>query len=196
MTRRARIIVQTASVVWRLAGLGGVLRNTLMGVLVGLAMFAAPIAGGVAHAFSPEEQLKDRALEARARELSAELRCLVCQNQSIDDSDAPLAKDLRRLVRERLVAGDSKAEVKRFLVERYGDFVLLKPPFGWHTLGLWLAPFMVLALTIYYVVYAARSRQNMAGATGAKLSADEEARLAELMRASPPEGEVRGDGRS
>src|SRR3954465_14965648 len=95
-------------------------------------------------AVTPDELLKDPVLESRARALSGELRCMVCQNQSIDDSDAPLAKDLRLLVRERLVAGDSDAQVKDFLVERYGDFILLKPPLEWRTLVLWTAPFVLL----------------------------------------------------
>src|SRR3954463_11503940 len=91
-------------------------------------------------AVQPDEVLPDSALEARARTLSRELRCMVCQNQSIDDSDAPLARDLRLLVRERLTAGDSDAQVEDFLVARYGNFVLLKPPFEWHTALLWLTP--------------------------------------------------------
>ena len=97
-----------------------------------------------AFAVAPDEVLSDPALEARARALSAELRCVVCQNQSIDDSNAPLARDLRILLRERLVAGDTDEEVKQFLVERYGTFVLLKPPFDWSTLLLWLTPLIVL----------------------------------------------------
>lgn len=97
-------------------------------------------------AVNPGEVLKDPALEARARVLSTELRCLVCQNQSIDDSDAPLAKDLRVLLRERLQSGDSDDEVIKFLVDRYGEFILLKPYFGAHTLLLWLLPFALLAI--------------------------------------------------
>src|SRR5437879_1343659 len=91
-------------------------------------------------AVQPDEIMTDPALEARARGLSKELRCMVCQNQSIDDSDAPLARDLRLLVRERLKGGDSDQQVMEFLVARYGDFVLLKPPFNWHTALLWLGP--------------------------------------------------------
>jgi len=97
-----------------------------------------------AQALSPTEQLKDPAQEARARDISAELRCLVCQNQSIDDSDADLAKDLRRLVRERIAAGDSNQGVKDYLVARYGEFVLLKPSFSIRNALLWLLPFAVL----------------------------------------------------
>jgi cytochrome c-type biogenesis protein CcmH len=98
----------------------------------------------VALAVQPDEQLADPSLEARARDISGGLRCLVCQNQSIDDSDAPLARDLRLLVRERLQAGDSDDGVRRYLVDRYGDFILLKPPFEMATLLLWLTPVVVL----------------------------------------------------
>src|SRR3712207_1525221 len=96
-------------------------------------------------AVQPDEVLKDPALERRARDISAGLRCLVCQNQSIDDSDAPLAKDLRVLVREHLQAGASDRQVQDFIVQRYGEFVLLKPTFGLHTALLWLGPLLVLA---------------------------------------------------
>jgi cytochrome c-type biogenesis protein CcmH len=95
-------------------------------------------------ALTPDELLKDPALEARARSLSGQLRCLVCQNQSIDDSDAPLAKDLRVLIRQRLTQGDSDRQVMDFVVSRYGDFVLLKPRFTLKTLLLWATPFVVL----------------------------------------------------
>src|SRR6202011_2825202 len=93
-----------------------------------------------AAAVQPDEILSDSQLEVRARTLTKELRCMVCQNQSIDDSDAPLARDLRLLVRERLQAGDSDTKVLEFLTVRYGDFVLLKPRLAWHTAVLWLAP--------------------------------------------------------
>jgi cytochrome c-type biogenesis protein CcmH len=99
-----------------------------------------------AFALTPDELLKDPALEHRAREISAQLRCLVCQNQSIDDSDAPLAKDLRTLVREQLVQGKSDGEIMDFVVSRYGDYVLLKPPFSMNTLLLWGTPFAVLLI--------------------------------------------------
>lgn len=99
-----------------------------------------------AFALTPDELLKDPALEHRAREISAQLRCLVCQNQSIDDSDAPLAKDLRTLVREQLVQGKSDGEIMDFVVSRYGDYVLLKPPFSTSTLLLWGTPFAVLLI--------------------------------------------------
>jgi len=111
-----------------------------------LAFLACLILAVPAWAVQPDEVLEDAALEKRARDISAGLRCLVCQNQSIDDSDAPLARDLRLLVRERLEAGDTNEDVETFLVERYGEFVLLKPAFGAHTLLLWLAPALVFVL--------------------------------------------------
>ena len=109
-----------------------------------LALFLYLALGGAAFAVEPSEILSDPALEARARAISEDLRCLVCQNQSIDDSHAGLAHDLRVLVRERLAAGDSDAAVKAYLVSRYGDFVLLKPPLQADTLLLWGLPFLVL----------------------------------------------------
>ena len=123
-----------------------------------LALMAALMFGGAALAVQPNEVLKDPALENRAREISSGLRCLVCQNQSIDDSDAQLAKDLRLLVRERLVAGDSDQDVRNYLVQRYGEFVLLKPTFKAHNLLLWLAPVLVLALGALGVFAALRRR--------------------------------------
>jgi cytochrome c-type biogenesis protein CcmH len=144
-----------------------------------LALAAAP-----APAVQPDEMLPDRGLEMRARGLSRELRCMVCQNQSIDDSDAPLARDLRILVRERLRAGDSDGQVLEFLTARYGDFVLLKPRFAWHTAVLWVAPPALLgAGAIALLLVARRRRSAVAGAEGARLSAAEEARLAELTGA-------------
>ncbi len=110
-----------------------------------VAIFALLLAlAAPALAVQPDEVLKDPQLEARARGLSQHLRCMVCQNQSIDDSDAPLARDLRLLVRERLSAGDSDSQVIDFLVSRYGEFVLLKPRFEWHTAALWLLPPVIL----------------------------------------------------
>ena len=106
----------------------------------------------------PDEILPDPALESRARTLSSELRCMVCQNQSIDDSDAPLARDLRLLVRERLKAGDSDTQVLDFLTARYGQFVLLKPRFGWDTALLWLAPVGVLLAGVWGLVALLRRR--------------------------------------
>ena len=136
-----------------------------------------------AHAVQPNEVLADPALEARARALSVNLRCLVCQNQSIDDSDAPLARDLRLLVRERLVAGDSDAEVTRFLVARYGEFVLLRPPLGWHTLALWLTPALLLALAVGGIGWRlATMRRRQTASAQAPLTADEQRRLAGLLK--------------
>jgi cytochrome c-type biogenesis protein CcmH len=123
-----------------------------------LALLAALMIGGGARAVQPDEVLKDPVLEHRAREISSGLRCLVCQNQSIDDSDAQLAKDLRLLVRERLVAGDSDEAVRHYLVQRYGEFVLLKPTFKAHTLLLWLTPVLVLALGALGAYAALRRR--------------------------------------
>jgi cytochrome c-type biogenesis protein CcmH len=110
------------------------------------AVLAALLTATSALAVQPDEVLKDPVLERRARAISAGLRCLVCQNQSIDDSDAPLAKDLRVLVRDRLKAGDTDREVQSYVVQRYGEFVLLRPVFGAHTLLLWLTPVLMLAL--------------------------------------------------
>lgn len=165
-------------------------RGFLAAVVASILVFGPAGSFSPVYALSPDEQLKDVKLEERARELSAELRCLVCQNQSIDDSDAPLAKDLRRLVRERLVAGDSNPEVKSFLVTRYGNFVLLKPPFGWQTLMLWLAPGLVLIATIAFVWRAVRLQRasGYSSRTGEALSADEQERLDKLLRAAPEDG--------
>ncbi|NNF78723.1 MAG: cytochrome c-type biogenesis protein CcmH [Rhizobiales bacterium] len=132
-----------------------------------------------AWAVNPDEILKDPALEARARALSTELRCLVCQNQSIDDSDAPLAKDLRVLLRERLQAGDSDSQVISYLVDRYGEFILLKPYFGRHTLLLWLLPFVLLGVGIVIVVMGRRRSQRAVAQDG--LSAEENERLKTLL---------------
>ena len=131
-----------------------------------------------AGAVEPSEMLKDPALEARARSISRELRCLVCQNQSIDDSNADLAHDLRMIVRERLAAGDSDAQVKAYLVARYGDFVLLDPPFETKTLMLWLGPAILLLLGAGGVY--ALLRRRPAAAPEAPLSEAERQRLAEL----------------
>ncbi len=132
-----------------------------------------------AAAVQPDEVLKDPALEQRARRISADLRCLVCQNQSIDDSDAPLAKDLRVLVRERLQAGDTDRAVRDFVVDRYGEFVLLRPVFALHTLLLWLTPVLVFSLGALGV-YAARRRR--AAATAAPLDEGERAALERVLQ--------------
>ena len=129
-------------------------------------------------AVQPDEVLSDANLEARARALSRELRCMVCQNQSIDDSDAPLAKDLRILVRERLTKGDSDEQVMDFLVSRYGEFVLLKPTFEWHTAILWLTPLIVLLVGAIAMLAAIRRRRV---APPSPLNADEERQLREVL---------------
>ncbi len=134
------------------------------------------------HAVEPSEMLADPALEARARALSKELRCMVCQNQSIDDSAAPLAHDLRVLVRERLKAGDSDAQIINFLVARYGEFVLLKPRLSWHTAILWGLPPAVLILGIVMIVVAIRRRRTVPAAETANLTAAEETKLSDLLR--------------
>jgi len=133
---------------------------------------------GQAQALEPGELLADPALEARARAISKELRCLVCQNQSIDDSNADLARDLRRIVRERLEAGDSDAAVIGFVTARYGDFVLLKPPFKPETWALWLGPPAVLVIGgIAWLAFV--RRRGAAGA--APLTPEEERRVATLL---------------
>jgi len=136
-----------------------------------------------AFAVQPDEIMSDPVKELRARNLSRELRCMVCQNQSIDDSDAPLARDLRLLVRERIAAGDSDTQVIDFLVARYGEFVLLKPRLERHTLLLWLMPPLALSgggLALW--IYGRRRSKNAArNRSPLKLTAEEEARLQRLM---------------
>jgi cytochrome c-type biogenesis protein CcmH len=141
-----------------------------------------------AHAVQPDEIMTDPAKESRARDLSRELRCMVCQNQSIDDSEAPLARDLRLLVRERIAAGDSDAQVIDFLVARYGEFVLLKPRLKSHTLLLWLLPPFALVGGGLALWAHNRRRTKSAAMEDSlfKLSADEEARLERLIAAEPP----------
>lgn len=142
---------------------------------VALLLMAAP-----AFAVNPDEVLADPALEARARALSAELRCMVCQNQSIDDSNADLAKDLRLLVRERISDGDSDEAVLNYIVSRYGEFVLLKPRVSMKTVLLWGAPvLLVLAGGLSLLVFA---RKRAGKPTGSKLTADEQAKLSELLQ--------------
>lgn len=131
-----------------------------------------------AHALTPDEVLDDPALEARARALSAELRCLVCQNQSIDDSDAPLAKDLRGLIREQLLKGESDAEIMDFVVSRYGDYVLLRPRLTIRTLALWGTPFVVLVVA-GLMLFA--SRKRVAPAPERPLTAEERQALEKAL---------------
>jgi cytochrome c-type biogenesis protein CcmH len=153
-------------------------------------MFALMVMTGspIAYAVQPDEIMSDPAREARARDLSRELRCMVCQNQSIDDSEAPLARDLRLLVRERIAAGDSDAQVLDFLVARYGEFVLLKPRLEPHTYLLWLLPPLALAGGVFALWMHNRRRSKSAAAddsSSVKLTAEEEARLQRLMAAQP-----------
>jgi cytochrome c-type biogenesis protein CcmH len=133
-----------------------------------------------ARAVQPDEMLPDPALEARARNLSRELRCMVCQNQSIDDSDAPLARDLRILVRDRIKAGDDDKKVLDFLTARYGDFVLLKPRFTWETAALWGTPASLLLFGGLGLVVFLRRRAPAAAAAG--LTAAEQARVEKILR--------------
>ena len=145
-----------------------------------LAVAISFLAALPAYAVQPDEVLPDPALETRARAISEGLRCLVCQNQSIDDSDAPLAKDLRLLVRERLKAGDSDQEIADFVVARYGEFVLLRPRLSPHTLLLWFATPTVFA-TALFLIWLAYRRRKAAAQGLAPLSANEERRLKRLL---------------
>src|SRR5689334_15961109 len=140
----------------------------------------ATIASGSSLAVQPDEMLKDPGLEARARELSRELRCMVCQNQSIDESEAPLARDLRLLVRERLTKGDTDQQVLDFLVARYGEFVLLKPALEQKTLILWALPPAVLLAGAIGLFFAMRRRRTD-GLEAATLSIEERRKLATLV---------------
>ena len=149
-----------------------------------LTVLAPPV-----RAVQPHERLDDPGLEARARDLSADLRCVVCQNQSIDDSNAPLARDLRVLVRERLVAGDTDDQVLAFVSARYGDYVLLSPPLRASTLILWLAgPAVLVAAGVGVAVWLRRRGHAAVQEPAAPLSAAEEARLARLLDTQDAEG--------
>jgi cytochrome c-type biogenesis protein CcmH len=151
-------------------------------VAMSVALMASPV-----RAVQPDEVLPDSKLEERARNLSRELRCMVCQNQSIDDSDAPLARDLRLLVRERLTAGDSDKQVMEFLTTRYGDFVLLNPPMNAKTFLLWALPSGLLVLGGVVMVLAMRRRSVAAdsGGPAAALTAEEERKIASLLDSDP-----------
>ena len=160
----------------------------LVATLTALALVVA-LASLPARALTPAEILDDPALEQRAREISKELRCLVCQNQSIDDSDAPLAQDLRTLVRERVVAGYSNDEVLSFVVARYGDFVLLRPPINAQTILLWTAPTLVLLAGVVGIFMTVRRRRIApAGPTAPPLSPDEEAALRRILEGEREKG--------
>ena len=160
------------------------MKQLLAGLVAVTVMMGLP----AAYAVQPDEIMADPAKELRARDLSRELRCMVCQNQSIDDSEAPLARDLRLLVRERIAAGDSDAEVIDFLVARYGEFVLLKPRVNQHTLLLWLVPPLALLGGGFALWRYSRRRPKSGDDTDesvVKLTADEQARLERLMAAEP-----------
>ena len=147
-------------------------------------VFASLLVCLPAQAVLPDEQLRDPKLEARARHISQELRCVVCQNQTIDDSEAPLAHDLRVLLRERLVKGDSDEQAKDFIVKRYGTYVLLKPPFQFDTLPLWLGPLLVLLAGAVTATFYFRGRRVMA--VPAELNTDEEARVRKIIGNGEP----------
>jgi cytochrome c-type biogenesis protein CcmH len=152
-----------------------------MKLLHALSLLVALLVSSHAFAVEPGEMLKNSALEARARAISKQIRCMVCQNESIDESEAPLAHDLRVLVRQRIVAGDSDAQVINFLVSRYGEFILLKPPLSWNTLALWGAPPALLIVGLLTIVVVERRRAAGRPAEAVHLSAAEEARLAEIL---------------
>lgn len=166
-------------------------RPSLTPALVSLLVTVFLVASAIlpAHAVEPDEILSDPALEQRARDLSGALRCMVCQNQSIDDSDAPLAKDLRLLVRERLQQGDSDRDVLDYVVDRYGEFVLLEPRFGWHTIALWLTiPLVLLGGGVLSYRTLRSMGQKEAGEAGLSLTRDEEERLERLLSETDPSG--------
>ncbi|MER8449587.1 cytochrome c-type biogenesis protein CcmH [Mesorhizobium sp. M1428] len=146
--------------------------------LASLVLLLALLFAGAAQAVKPDEVLADPALEARARALSEGLRCMVCQNQSIDESDADLARDLRILVRQRLVAGDTDRQVMDYIVSRYGEFVLLKPRFNLRNVLLWGTPVLLLLVGGTFILLAARSRRSTATAA---LTAEEQAALDKML---------------
>ncbi len=158
-----------------------------MKYLHALLLLVALVISSHAWAVEPDEVLSDPALEARARAISKQLRCMVCQNESIDESEAPLARDLRLLVRQRIMAGDSDSQIINFLVSRYGEFVLLKPPLSWNTLALWGAPpaLLILGILMIVVVERRRSSARLAIQGPTQLSAAEETRLAEILHGDP-----------
>lgn len=155
----------------------------LISAVLALTMLTLLAGGAPSLAVEPDEVLDDPVLEGRARDISTELRCVVCQNQSIDDSDADIARDMRLLVRERLVAGDSDEEVMNYLVARYGDFVLLRPPFQPNTLALWLAPpiMAVVIATLSVLFYQTYQRRRLAGKGPDPLSPSDRAELDALV---------------
>ena len=165
-----------------IASLVVVLKVSMMSLLAALVLSAAT---APVRAVEPDEILKDPKLEARARIISGELRCLVCQNQSIDDSNAPLAKDLRLLVRERLKKGDSNEQAMNFIVARYGEFVLLRPTFTLHNLLLWLTPLLGLLGGSYLALrYIKHGAGGSASGQSDRLTPQEQARLDEILKNS------------
>ena len=160
------------------------MRRLLAAVALGIA-FAAP-----AYAVEPGEMLTNPALEHRARDVSSGLRCLVCQNESIDESHADLARDIRLLVRQRLLAGDTNGQVKDYLVARYGQFILLKPPLETQTLLLWGTPFIVLVLGGIGIAVAMRGRAKPTRDPARPLSEAEHRRLDELLSGGGTPGET------
>jgi len=140
------------------------------------------------HAVQVDEILSDRRLESRAREISHELRCMVCQNQSIDDSEAPLARDLRLLVRERLKAGDSDSQVLDYMVARYGEFVLLKPRMSWRTAILWGAPFAILIAGLLAIGFSVLRRPGSASSQAAALTEAERLKLKAITQSQTDGG--------
>lgn len=172
------------------------LHRLVLTVAALLALFLLTATPGIA--VLPDEVLDDPVLEARARVISKDIRCMVCQNQSIDDSNADLARDLRIIVRERLVAGDSDAEVKNYLVARYGDYVLLTPPMTWGTALLWGGPFVLLAFGSILIFFWYRGRgtettgpvadTESGGSKSDGLSVEENRRLRQLMAEDDPSG--------
>ena len=186
--------------VWHRAGLvighgRRLSRRLLTAALIVVSVLASPLAGPLAGlapalAVAPDEVLADPKLEARARALSRNLRCLVCQNQSIDDSDAPLARDLRVLVRERLTQGDTDAQAMTFVVDRFGTFVLLRPPVQGNTLILWLAPLgLLLACVLGFRRYMTAQTSRLQQTVPAGLTPEEAQRLKALLADAEPTAE-------
>lgn len=153
----------------------------LRGMAAGLAL-AATLAAST-FAVEPEERLDDPALEARARAISQELRCVVCEGEMIDNSNADIARDLRLLVRERLVAGDSDEEVKDYIAERYGEYVLMRPRFNKRNLALWAGPFALLLIGGGLAIFFVRRQRDEAAAASEPLTAEEQAELARVLEA-------------
>ena len=158
----------------------GLIRNLSVAAVLALSVFMAVPALAVL----PDEVLKDPALEARARLLSQDLRCLVCQNQSIDDSAAPLARDLRIIVRERLMKGETNDQVVGYLVARYGNYVLLKPPLQSDTVFLWIGPGLILLMSAGIAILYFRGRNSVGEPSTDALSESEQLQLEEIVRES------------